>query len=179
MAHWFNVPDVIIYANYISCDLKKDDTLGGNHCLDFYNYLKKRNRRFSKLQLSLAELRPKYDIYQLDRLFETSPLLVLNKEDQDELYQHYDKLYPANNLADFYVWLADNYCYLIPLLIKKLDRLYKTDNPFINDYYFLDVPAYLYNRHLIQSIPRIEDVLERRKKLRIQPNRYRITSKER
>ena len=86
--------------------------------------------------------------------FHKHPEIVLQKFDPDEVYQYYKRLYKADNLADFYLWLVDNHCHLVDTLVNKLHRLYRTDNPFNNAYYALDAPAYLYSRKLISFIPR-------------------------
>lgn len=160
VGYFFNIPTIVIYADYSSCDIgqtKSPDKkiYGGNYCVDFYNYIKYGIKRFKSIDTTV--MRPKVGYYQLDRLKSTKPEKILNKDDKDELYQIYMKTYipfvseDKNNLSDFYIWVIDNHCYLSQSLTQKMYRLYFHLNPFIQDYYVLDPTAYLYNKNLIAS----------------------------
>ena len=65
-----------------------------------------------------------------------------------------------NNLRDFFSWIIENKCYLVEILVSKFDRIYKTDNPFEQDYYILDPNTFLYNRGYIQTYPKYVENLE-------------------
>jgi len=203
IANYFNIPRVVIYSDFISCDnvksvksinttdrtkiqrnfsskpldidtitvMKKDNNkkesnkkedylisyYGGYHSLDVYNYLKYGKIRFNDIKLTKSELTPMYNLIELDKLKNNSPIKVLMKEDNDELYQIYIRNYHPNfkkndTIAEFYIWIIDNYCYLISTLIAKFSRLFKIDNPFENITYILIPDVYLYNRKFIKFI---------------------------
>jgi hypothetical protein len=129
---------------------------GGTYCIDFYEYLKNNIRKYRNI--SSMELQPKFSFFQLDKLKLSNPLIILDKSDLDEIYQIYDKIYlPSNNnqnnIAKFYIWMIENKCYLIDILIEKMHKLFRVNNPFETFYYVLDPIGYLYNRHLIDSYP--------------------------
>jgi len=159
VAHYFGIKNVVLYAEYSSCDIEfeKQTNRGGNYCIDFYKYLKFKEKRFQNDNVSIdsTELKSQFSYYELDRLRLTDPLKILDKTDRDELYQIYIKVYKIyfektkDNLADFYVWIVENNCIYLDLLIKKMNRLYSKNNPFDNDYYILDTERYLYNNGLI------------------------------
>lgn len=166
LAYYFDIKNIILYAEYSSCDLgrdienqKYDQTYrGGNYCADYYKYLKFNEKRF---KLDSTELKTQFSYYELDRLKTIDPLdekyKVLRHDDRDELYQIYTKTYKnffditKQNLADFYVWLVEYYCVNVNLLVQKISRVYNVNNPFENDYYILDAAIYLYNRDLISE----------------------------
>jgi hypothetical protein len=188
VANYFDIPRVVIYSDFISCDnvqtersvlkiqrkfssdplntniipIKKDTNqnisyYGGYHSLDIYNYLKHSDIRFNDIKLTKLELTPMYNITELDKLKKNSPLKILVKEDNDELYQIYLRNYYPNfknkdNISDFYIWIVKNYCYLISTLILKFNRLYKVDNPFENITYILVPDMFLYNRKYIKFV---------------------------
>jgi hypothetical protein len=109
--------------------------------------------------------------------------MILKKDDRDEIYQIYIKIYKSIfseerfNLADFYVWLVENQCIHISLLVKKMVRIYKINSPFEQDYYVLDILAYLYNHNLIAEIPLLKESKKIRSKVTNRPlskNEYRL-----
>ena len=162
IAYYFEIKYVVLYARYGSCDLRskeaiKKDYYGGNYCIDFYDYFKNKSKKYSNI--SSVELKPKFSYYQLDRLTQTKPDVILRYDDRDDIYQIYHKTFKGfqkqNSLADFYVWMVENYCIFIDTLTKKMNRLYKIseNNPFNIDYYILDAVAFLYNRNLIDNYP--------------------------
>jgi len=192
VAYFFGIKHVILYTEYTSCDLGKklvsDDEIiiykGGNYCIDFYDYLKKGRKRFGGKgsEVDSMELKPQFSYYDLDRLGKVAPSMILRKEDRDELYQIYAKIYKplnrANTIADFYVWMVENQCVYLNLLVKseKMGRLYTQNNPYKNDYYILDAFRYLYNKELINiqeplkaSRTEVDDV-----KNRLPKNEYRL-----
>lgn len=140
---------------------------GGSYCVDFYNYFKYKIKRYENINILNIELQPYFSYHDLDKLKQTSPNTILKKEDRDEIYQIYDKTYLdivksdsnfKDNIGDFYVWLAENKCYLLDIFIHKVDRLLGDNNPFKNDVYILDSNTYLYNRKLINIYPSYSNI---------------------
>ena len=241
IAHYFEIPNVVIYADYMSCDVLKASNLnkmdggakkqrshssifkdtskdniydkrinaqknnpdkqtyvddvedmidpeglenytGGSYCLDFYQYLKNEEKRYSSSNILNVELQPMFSYYDLDTLKTVKPLHILKKEDRDEIYQIYTKNYildkssKKDNLADFYIWMIENKCYLMDIFIKKMDRLYHNDNPFKKGMYVLDAMAYLYNRRYIHTYSRYIKMIidEEHQLLTIPKNEYRL-----
>lgn len=162
IAYYFDIPLILIYVNYSTCDIiseiTEDDNkkyFGGNYCVDFYNYLKNKRKRYNKIDSTI--IKPNFGYYQLDRLMKTDPMEILDKTDRDELYQIYKKTYKPfidnkdDNIGMFYLWIVDNHCYLSQILANKMFRLYNKNNPFIKDYYVLDPIGYLYTLGFILS----------------------------
>ena len=204
VAYYFNIETVALYPEYKPCisilynansiqkmevnkfdKFDKDEStelgnLTGNYCLDFYNYLKFKTKRFDKMDINKLDLRPLFTYYDLDYLEKIKLDTFVLKSD-DEIYQIYNKSYklqfPQNNVADFLIWLIDNKCYLIESFIKILERIYKTSNPFKRDIYILKPINYLYNKKIIKifggSIDTEFDIPER-KQYEINSNEYRI-----
>lgn len=131
--------------------------IGGNYCLDIFQYLKYGIKKYSETNVLNVELQPKFSYFDLDLLKSMNVGKVLDKNDRDELYQIYDKYYSPkhekHDVSSFYLWLKENKCYMIALFIKKLDRIFPEGNPFNNPYYIFDAPTYLYNRGLITVYP--------------------------
>ncbi|AYV81210.1 MAG: ADP-ribosyltransferase exoenzyme domain protein [Harvfovirus sp.] len=136
-----------------SASINSRQYLGGSYCVDFYKYLKYGEKKYKDGILNI-ELRPKFMYDQLDLLRDVDHLKILKKDDQDELYQIYDKVYKnARNIADYYLWIAENKCYLMDVLVAKMERFFHVDNPFENDWYVLDPVTFLYNRRYVQTFP--------------------------
>lgn len=154
--------------------------IGGNYCIDHYNYLKKGIKRFVTNNILQIELASTFSYYDLDQLNNLYPNRVLLKEDRDEVYQVYDKTYkkifPNESLKHFIIWLIDNKCYLIDILIPKLKKIYGDNNPFENDKYILYPYTYLYNRKLISSYTSVIPInlFEPRNVYYEQKNEYRL-----
>jgi len=169
IAYYFEIKNVVIYADYSSCETNKNIEnrdlnnggfqiyYGGNYCVDFYNYFKFNKKRFKTIDST--ELKSSFSYYQLNRLVKIDPIKILSKKDRDEIYQIYIKTYKEyvspdkNNLADFFVWMVDNHCILVEEFIKKMNRLFDIDNPFNKDFYILDSVSFLYNRQMIDEYP--------------------------
>lgn len=193
IAYYFDIPAVILYANYLNCDIhtsdiktgtgqrgfvkhnKDDDAnqpitkeiciMGGSYCVDFYQYFKHNNKKYSNINILNVELQPKFSYYDLDTLKHTDPVNILSKTDRDELYQIYFKSYKTiftddkyDTISQFFMWLKENKCYLIDQFVVKIDKLLGVDNPFRNDMYMLDPMTYLYNRKLIRTYPMHVDI---------------------
>ena len=173
VAYYFDVPSVYLYTDYISCDyIKKIDIdkklakFGGTFCNDFYEYLKNGKRKYANLGILNIEIMPKFKFHQLDILKKIIPDEVIKRTGEnntdDRIYQIYDKTYRNyvpeinNNLANFYIWMIENNCFLIDELISKFHKIpqYHNENPFKHDYYIFDACAYLFNRNKIKVIPR-------------------------
>ena len=170
IGYYFNINKIIIYTEYTKCEFKNmlnknilqeenyhRTYIGGNYCLDFYNYYKYKLKKYKNIDN--MDLKPQFSYYQLDRLFNISPEEILKKTDRDEIYQIYKKTYKEyvlpekNNIAEFYIWMIENYCILTNELVKKISKLYKNNNPFDNEYYILNTFSFLYNKQLIDEYP--------------------------
>lgn len=131
---------------------------GGSFCLDLYEYFKD-IKRFEKYGDG-GDIRPKFYSYQIDKLKDMNPEKILNKEDQDEIYQLYEAYYlptkGTQTIGQLFIWIAENYCHLMEIFIFKFDRIFPTKehNPFTNDYYILDPYMYLYNNNIIKVMPK-------------------------
>lgn len=181
IAYYFNIKMVILYCEYNSCSFINKKMYGGNYCKDIYDYLKYGTKRYT---IDSTELKPAFSYYELDRLRSIDPSKILIKQDRDELYQIYNKTYSTKvnkseiNLANYYIWLVENYCLFSQKLVEKMPRLYNIDNPFIKDYYILDTIAYLYNRNYIDDFPTYtSDTIFIKSKTtdEVPKNRYRLT----
>jgi len=159
-----------------------EQNIGGVYSIDFYNYFKYNKKRYSETNCLYAELRPKFSYDELDRMKTNSPDKILSKGDRDELYQMYLRSYlpgtiDTNNTLDkFYIWVVENVCYMMDILVDKFERLYdRKTNPFLMDRYILDGMAYLYNRNLVQIYNRhiMFELNEEIRKLNIPQNKYR------
>jgi hypothetical protein len=158
-----------------------DEISGGSYCLDFYKYLKYNEKRYENTNTLNVELQPKFSYYDLDILKTITPNEVLRKEDRDEIYQIYTKNYLVDNnmddtLANFYIWMIENKCYLMDIFVKKMDILYRENNPFKQGMYSLDAMAYLYNRKYINTYSRyLKIVIDAEHQILTLPkNDYRI-----
>ena len=160
LAYYFEIGKVLIFTDYTSCDIhisKKEQYQGGNYCTDIYNYLKLGKKRYDKFDSMV--IKPIFSYYQLDRLKSIDPDKILSQY-KDELYQIYKAAYKntkhKQNLADFYIWLVDNYCVFTKDLVHKFSNIYTPENnPFneLNNSYILDTGAYLYNNRFIDQLP--------------------------
>ena len=207
VAYYFEIESVILYADYVSCDYVMTDDVrasgedmgllkmfGGTYCTDFYDYLKFGKKKYHELGIIGSELIPKFKYHMLDIIKQIQPDSILHKFDvektYDKIYQIYEKTYRPfvpeinNTLANFYIWLAENHCFLLDDLIRKFNNIpqYITENPFQTDYYIFNASQYLYNKGLINYIPHMQqaitnDTTVKTKGVRI--NRYRITDDQR
>lgn len=143
---YFSCDYSIIYSDFVECKLKnnKSDKYG-YVSKDVYEYLKFKKKRFDKI--SKTNIYPQFSYYLLDELKNIKPLTILDKNDNDELYQVFIRNYPHNdknnNLNDFFIWICDNYCDLLNILINKFDKLY--ENPFLKISYKYNIRNFLYN----------------------------------
>lgn len=188
IAYYFDVDAIFLYTDDISCSVKNSkhtqekstliDIYGGKYCYDFYEYLKNKTIPFNKF--NPLEVKPVFSIIQLKKLFNIDPLSVLKREDSDELYQIYKRIYKEQipsklNLANFFIYIIDNYCYLTDTLIDKLNKIYNIDNPFNMDYYLINPNVFLYNNGYISSYKEKEKVLRYKDIEFLSKNKYRIS----
>lgn len=157
----------------------------GNYCVDFYNYLKNGKKRFDNKKILSIEIAPRFSYYDLDSLKSIPINNVIYKHDPDEIFQVYEKVYlpdnpNKNNVADFFIWLIENKCYLVDFLTVKLFRVMNVD-PFLKDMYILDPINFLYNRKIINtySVPIDFNFSHKsRNMLSIQKNAYRLDDEQ-
>lgn len=171
VAYYFGITKVIIHCEYRYCkflysaEKSKKTHMGGNYCVDIYNFYKKGEIRYvttnTKKGLANTDIKSDYNAYHLTQLRTTSIEHIFNDNDRGELYQLYNTIYlPTklpNNTADFYVWLVDNYCSFVNEFIDKIDYVYPDSNPFKHDSYTLDPYSYLYNNGIIMEYYGKED----------------------
>jgi hypothetical protein len=156
IALFFKVDNLIIFCQYNFCNLKNKNTdvyRGGYYNLDIYKYMK-----YKKKKYNYSSIIAKFSYLYLNDLFNTSPSDILSREDNDELYQIYQEYIKnnKNNLSDFYLWIVDNYCFLLNLYIEKIDKLFNIEqNPFRekNEYYIIEYGEFLYNNKIIDNVP--------------------------
>ena len=135
-------------------NVSRNRMVGGTHCMDIYDYIKHGQRVYDKYKLLKTEIVPSYSYFELDRMKQTDPAIVLSREDRDELYNIYQRDYLTSDhkpkLDKFYIWIVDHYCNYVELLIDKMGRIFADSmNPFILPYYYIDPMTYLYNRKII------------------------------
>lgn len=208
VAFYFGIVNVILYADYISCDYVmtleegisgvEDSPVrmyGGTYCTDFYDYLKTGVKKYSELNLLGTELSPKFKYYQLDILKNMQPDIIMkkygSKKTYNKLFYIYDRTFKDyvpevnNTVANFYIWIVENSCFLTDELIRECVKIpqFATDNPFERDYYTLNAPSYLLNRQMIPFIP--ENMTESQtnnnsfKTKGVRINRYRVSDEQR
>jgi hypothetical protein len=181
-----NIPDLTDPVQKLRKNIEKSQHLdvftGGSYCLDFYKYLKHNIKRYENTNTLNVELQSKFSYHDLDLLNTISPSSVLRKEDRDEIYQIYVKNYllevdkEKDTVAQFYIWMIENKCYLMDIFIKKLEKLYRDNNPFKKGVYELDAMSYLYNRRLVSTYSRFIKINfdEEHQILNLPKNEYRI-----
>ena len=142
LAKYFIVDDVLIYSDYVNCNSDNINNSKGYLSKDIYNYLKFNKKRFEKIDK--INIYPEFSYFILDELKNINPLKILKKEDNDELYQIYLRIYPKdkNNISDLYIWISENYCQLLKIYISKFERLY--ENPFLKISYKFNFRNYIF-----------------------------------
>lgn len=173
IAYYFNIFYVDIYCNYYNCDYfstnineldyqMKFTHYNGIICMDIYDYIVNKKKRFDNLNIPANIIQPKFNYSILD-MFEH---IYLNKKifgnNMIILKQLFTKIYKKHinksdkiTIKDFYVWLCMNNCYFVNDFIKLISAMpeFAKDNPFINDYYVFYPISFLYNNSLIPNIP--------------------------
>ena len=151
---FFNISNIVIYCDYISCDDNDKDCStysSKNYCVDFYSYLKDQKKKFYHNGKQISEIQPAFNYFNLDKLKTIKPSELINDRERDGMiYQIYKTIYKRDDsLCEFMIWIIDNQCSLVAKLIQKLTKLYIVDNPFELDYYIFNAAEYLYNRNKI------------------------------
>lgn len=151
IGYYFGIERAIIYTEHLTCE-----TQIGSYCLEFYNYLKNNTKRYE----TITQIKTGFLYSQLDLLKTIDPEKrgIIIKTDQDEIYQIYTKIYKKltnkYNLADFYIWLCENNCGSVQTFINKMFRVYDNDNnPFIKNYFILNLLQYLYDKEKLHTFP--------------------------
>ncbi len=149
---------IVIHSNY-TLHYDKNDSIEMKQMKtrytfseNIYMYLK-----YKKKYYDFIEVVPNFDYFQLDYLYGVNISDVIKSSDHDELYR-ISKSTTATNLADFYIYVVENFPKLISVLENKMDIVFDPEkNPFKNISYNLDAWLYLYNRNLINQIPPEKD----------------------
>lgn len=149
IAKSFNIKTIYIHPNYKSCkdlllkygatehDIFKYAADLTSYCVDIYEYLKYKKKRFHNLK----NIEYLIDYKKFDKLEKINPMKVLKEEDRDnilKLYRKFEKKTKYNNLKEFYLFMLENYFYEIRLLQKKFYRL-KIGDIFDKLYYKLTI----------------------------------------
>lgn len=182
VGYYFEIGKILIYADYQYCLSGSNKyNIGGNYCIDIYEYLKNKKKRFS--ELDSLEIKSGYSFYDLDTTKRIPLDKILKESDRDEIYQIYRRVYSElydkskHNLKDFYVWMVETNCFLTQILVEKTKRVFSKNNPFMTDYYVLDPVMYLYNKNIIGELTIFQKAKYKNVKLRQQgenKNRYRL-----
>lgn len=182
IAWCFGIMKIAIYATYRSCDFNQYKTIsgeqayydGGIYCEDFYEYFLNGKKKYLAEGITYG-----FDYKILDELKNISPKKILDKQERNELYQIYDKIYKGNdNISDFYIWLVENHCKNTQYLAENISKIYKKNNPFKLDYYIMDVKLFMYKNNLItkEMFDTIKDKDIKIKIKKIPMNQYRINN---
>lgn len=163
LSYFLGSKKVVIYPNYYILKYNSTDSLETIQMksrytvsFDIYRYLKHKEKYFEKF---ITEVTPNFDYESFDYLFLTKIDQVLSINDRDELYGLAAHAKVAN-MGEMYLYLSENIPKLLPLLEKKLSIYYSNNNisdPFQNMSYSLDAWNFLYNKELIQSLPKDKD----------------------
>jgi hypothetical protein len=194
IGHIFGINNIYIHQKYQSCqdfitdefkytEFKKRVLETYLYRKDYYDYLTRKIKRFD----NKFNITAKFFYYQLDELFNTPIIKMVSKNDLDELYQIYQEYIKnikieKDNLADFYIYIIQKRSEYISLFEKKSIRIFKTDNPFMIDYYFLSAFNFLFNNNIIIKIPKVDIIPENKQdtenkqnnKNNYRINRYRL-----
>jgi hypothetical protein len=143
------------YYNENIINYAKDLTFYNN---DIWNYIIKKGVRFNNIEENNEySIINKNNIYSLDSFRRLSPEIILNINDNDELYKIYTKN-KKNNIYEYLIFLHENYFNYIPLLLDKLTKknILKS-NPFIQGYYVMVKTSEKNNIDKIDSFLKIDD----------------------
>ena len=125
---------------------------------DTWNYIIKKGVRFNNiLENNEYSIINKNNIYSLDSFHRLSPDIILNINDNDELYKIYKKN-KKNNIFEYLIFLHENYFNYIPLLLDKLSKKnILKNNPFTQGYYVMVKTSEKNNIDKIDSYIKIND----------------------
>jgi hypothetical protein len=179
IGYYFSVDKVVIYSEYKPCFIfnTNNDEFTGNYCEDFYLYLKENKKRFFDENIIEIELSTAFSYYDLDQLKELKIENFFIKTD-NELYQIYEKSYKLEykdaSIADYFIWIIENKCYLIDKFLEKLKTIYIKINPFKRDMYILNCYTFLYNRGKFNAYSNYYDTeIEERNNILIRTDEYK------
>jgi len=120
-----------------------------NYPYDFYNYLKKGEKRFNNID----SIDSKFNYFDLDILKKNSLKDIYSNKEIKEIF-NITKKSNFKNLAELFIFIIENKFFLLKQFIKDLRKIYAiNNNPFLNKYYYLDSNSYLYNKGIIKYIP--------------------------
>lgn len=150
--------NVIIHSNYAlpyhsnDTPLQKVTKTRYTYPQDAYIYLK-----YNRKLYTFDEITPRFDYAQFDYLTGICPFDFIKSEDKNELYRIL-QISAVKNMAQFYLYIVENYPKLIDTLTLKMQLVYEDNkNPFTHLEYNLDAWAYLYNHSYINQIPVISE----------------------
>jgi len=131
----FNAYVVLIRPTYNICI--SSDSMFVKYCDDIYQYLKYGTKKYENYK----NIKCLFSYDELNKLKNEKTEKILLQLDNDELYQIQKYDYDDDdNIASFYCWIVENYCYLINLLQTKMNRLFdEKTNPFKTIYYRFDI----------------------------------------
>src|SRR5690606_16552803 len=89
---------------------------------NIYQYLKNGKKYFSEFM----EITTNFDYYLLDQLKEINVSEIIKISDRDELYQ-INKNCGIEKVADFYIYIIENYPKFIPLIEEKMESIYQVE----------------------------------------------------
>jgi len=161
ISYAFNIKNAIIYNIYDKNNkfvkkkiyhddenLKINSAYITNYNVDLYNYLKLKKKRFNSIYII-----ENFNYFYLDILSSIKIDEILTSEDTDKLYYIYKNYYKDNNnIKNFYIYITENYWYLINELNKKLENLFNNFNQNFEFTYIFNTYAYLYSKNKIKII---------------------------
>lgn len=161
ISYAFKIKNIIIYSRYQynnffikNKKINQDKNLNFNSAYittynyDIYQYLKFNKKRFNNSYITEM-----FNYYYLDLLFKINIEEILNKDDQDNLFNIFKNYYKHNdNIGDFYIFINEKYWYLINEFNNKLKILFKKFNQEFLFTYLFDIYHYLIEKKIIKSI---------------------------
>ena len=130
-----NIPEIQILCDFISCNIFKDkkidklvddyrDILSGNSNLEIYNYFKEDKIRFQDYILNNIIV-PYFDYNKLDKYKKIKITDIIDEIESNELKEIINSYINNNNkqyynVSTFYIYLVENYCFLVSELIYSL-----------------------------------------------------------
>ena len=162
IGYGFKIKEAIINCTYINNKvmtskkktdeeiIQNDSAFITNHNLDIYNFLKYEKKRF----INNKNINENFEYIYLSLLKNIKLEEILYVHDKDKLHYIYKNFYKLdNNIKDFYIFIVENYSYLINELENKIKKFYKNLNKQYEFTYTLQIYPYLINKKIIQNIP--------------------------
>ena len=132
-----NVAEIQILCDFISCDIFKNnkinklvddyrDILSGNSNLEIYNYFKEDKIRFQDYILNYIIV-PYFDYNKLDKYKKIKITDIIDEIESNELKEIINSYVDIDTnkhcyVSKFYIYLAENYCFLVSELIYSLAK---------------------------------------------------------